>query len=82
MPAFIWIGALASNTPQQNSGVFIGMNTAGNWDANMKFNTAQGGNFGILSTNLTGGSLMIDNLEFIDGMVNANDMKVSPSMQF
>jgi hypothetical protein len=70
------------NTPQQNAAVFVGQNAAGGWDANMKFNTAQGGNFGIMSLQLDGMNIMLDNMEFIDGIVNDMDIKISPTVEF
>lgn len=82
MPAFIATGPIFVDTPQQNAGVFWGINSASNWDPNMKLNTAQGGNFGVMSTQITGGSMMFDNLEFIDGVMNANDIKISPTLEF
>ncbi len=83
MPAFIFTGPIFVDTPQQNSiGITQGMNSQSNYDANMKFNTAQGGNFGFMSINITAGSLMIDNLEALDGNINEQDIKASPSVQF
>lgn len=82
LPAWILTGPIFVDTPQQNSvGVALGFNSQSNWDANMKFNTAQGGNFGTWSVNITGGSAMFDNFEGIDGVVNTNDIKSSPSVQ-
>lgn len=81
MPAFIWTGAINVNTPQQNAAVFVGQNAAGGWDANMKFNTAQGGNFGILSLQLNGMNVMFDNLEVIDGPIIDSDFKISPTWE-
>ncbi|QSO46300.1 hypothetical protein [Alicyclobacillus mengziensis] len=76
MPNFIWIGFVAVDTPQQNSnGVNVGQFNSSGWDADMKFNTAQGGNFGTFSTNITAGSLMLDNLEVADGNINDADFK-------
>lgn len=83
MPAIIITGPISVNTPQQNAfGVAIGNNGMSNWDANMKFNTAKGGNFGVFSVSITGGAIMFDNLEVIDGVINEQDIKSSPSAQF
>lgn len=82
MPAFVISGMININTPQQNAAVFIGQNAAGGWDANMKFNTAQGGNFGIMSVQMDLANIMIDNLEFIDGVVFDSDFKLSPTIEF
>ncbi len=60
----------------------MGLTTSGGWDANMKFNAAQGGNFGVLSVQLSGGNVTFDNLEFVDGVMNDQDMKTSSSIQF
>lgn len=78
MPVLAFIGAINSSTPQQNSnGVVVGQFNSSGWDANMKFNTAQGGNFGVLSVQNTGGNAMNDGQEIIDGVVN--DMDVKPA---
>lgn len=83
MPAFILTGPIFVDTPQQNSnGVNMGFSSLANYDANMKFNTAQGGNFGFMSVNITGGSVMNDNMEMFDGNLNEQDIKNSPSLQF
>lgn len=83
MPAYILTGPITVDTPQQNSfGVVMGLNNQSNYDANMKFNTAQGGNFGFYSANITAGSMMFDNMEVIDGIVNTNDIKNSPVAEF
>lgn len=83
MPAFIFAGAINVSTPQQNAaGVLIGQNAAGGWDANMKFNTSQGGNFGVFSVQITGMNITFDNLELIDGVINDQDIKISPSVEF
>lgn len=76
VPNLIWIGFIAVDTPQQNAnGVNVGQFNSSGWDANMKFNTAQGGNFGTGSIQITGGSLMFDNLEGADGNFNDADFK-------
>ncbi|QSO46301.1 hypothetical protein [Alicyclobacillus mengziensis] len=76
MPVFASIGVVYSHTPQQNSsGVVVGQFNSSGWDANMKFNTAQGGNFGILSVNMSALNVMLDNFELIDGVINDPDLK-------
>ncbi|WDL96856.1 hypothetical protein [Alicyclobacillus sp. ALC3] len=83
MPAFILTGPISVSTPQQNAfGVSLGFNNQNNNDANMKFNAAQGGNFGIMSVNISAGEVMFDNLEYIDGVVNTNDVKNAPTGEF
>ncbi|WDL98101.1 hypothetical protein [Alicyclobacillus sp. ALC3] len=84
MPAFIMIaGPVSVSTPQQSAlGVSIGINSAGNWDANMKFNTAEGGNFGVMSSIMSGFNIMLDNFEVIDGVINTNDVKVASTVEF
>ncbi|KPV43088.1 hypothetical protein [Alicyclobacillus ferrooxydans] len=81
MPAFILSGAITVNTPQQNGAVFVGQNSVGGWDANMKFNTAHGGNFGVFSVQMSALNVMLDNLEVIDGMINDQDLKISPTLE-
>jgi len=41
----------------------------------MKFNTAQGGNFGVMSVQISGFNIMLDNLEMIDGVIMDQDFK-------
>ncbi|MCF8565145.1 hypothetical protein LLE49_10505 [Alicyclobacillus tolerans] len=76
MPSLIIAGGgIITNTPQQNSGVYVGEQNFSGFDANMKFNTAQGGNFGIMSVQVDGFNIMLDNLEMIDGVINDQDLK-------
>ncbi|QQE80213.1 hypothetical protein [Alicyclobacillus sp. SO9] len=75
MPAFVWIGVNNCNTPQENAGVFIGQINNGGWDANMKFQAAKTGNFGFFSINNSLWNWMSDNMEFIDGVINDQDLK-------
>ena len=83
MPAFIFTGPISVSTPQQNAfGVSLGLNNQNNNDANMKFNAGMGGNFGVGSVQLTAGNLVLDNLEYIDGVVNTNDVKNAPTAEF
>lgn len=79
MPCLIFSGiGITTNTPQQNSGVWVGEQNFSGFDANMKFNTAQGGNFGIMSIQMDFMNVMLDNMEMIDGVVN--DMDVKPTL--
>ena len=71
----MFIGALNSNTPQQNAGVFIGQTNNGGWDADMKFQAAKTGNFNMMSVNIAYVNIMNDNMEFIDGAINDQDFK-------
>lgn len=83
MPAYILTGPISVNTPEQDAfGVVIGNNSMSNWDANMKFNTAIGGDFGVGSLSIQGSAVMFDNLEVVDGVINEHDIKSSPSAQF
>lgn len=77
MPNLIFAGVINSNTPQQNAGVWIGQSNISGFDANMKLNMAQGGDFGILSTQINGMNIMLDNFEVIDGVINDQDFKPS-----
>lgn len=75
MPAFVFIGANNVNSPQQNAGVFIGQINNGGWDANMKFQAARSGNFGTWNINNSFMNVLNDNMEFIDGVINDQDLK-------
>ncbi|MCF8568074.1 hypothetical protein LLE49_25445 [Alicyclobacillus tolerans] len=79
IPAFVFIGVVNDNTPQQNAGVFIGQINNGSWDANMKFQAAKTGNFDVMSTNFQPLNFFWDSFEFIDGVVNTQDIK--PDME-
>ncbi|QQE77443.1 hypothetical protein [Alicyclobacillus sp. SO9] len=80
MPAFIAFGVINANSPQQNSGIFIGQVNVTGWDANQKLNFAHGSNFGPFS--LIGGTISntIDSFEWIDGVINDQDMKIAWNM--
>lgn len=75
MPSIFNIGMINVSTPQQNAAVFLGELNMTGWDANMKFNTAMGGSFGIFVAN--GGLVnnMFDNLELFDGNIADQDVK-------
>jgi len=76
VPVLAIIGMINDETPQQNAnGVLVGQFNSSGWDANMKFNTAQGGNFGVLSVQFSGGNINFDNLELVDGVINDQDLK-------
>lgn len=76
MPCLIIAGGgINTNTPQQNAGVWVGEQNFSGFDANMKFNTALGGNFGVMSVQITGFNIMLDNLEMIDGVIMDQDFK-------
>ncbi|MFB5188875.1 hypothetical protein KKP3000_001309 [Alicyclobacillus fastidiosus] len=76
MPVLILSGSVNSNTPQQNAGVFVGQVNMGGWDANEKESVAQSGIFGFFSVT-SGYNILNDNFEFIDGMINDQDLKIS-----
>lgn len=75
MPAVIVIGAVNSNTPQQNTGIFIGEYNLGGWDANMKQNQAKGGLYGFFNVIPLHFNLCVDSMEAIDGIINDQDVK-------
>lgn len=76
VPVLAVIGVLNSHTPQQNSnGVLVGQFNSSGWDANMKMNLGQGGNFGIFSVSMAVVNLTLDNFELIDGVINDPDLK-------
>lgn len=75
MPSVILIGAVNSNTPQQNTGMFIGEYNFGGWDANMKLNQGHGGLYGFFNVIPLQLNLNLDNMEMIDGVINDQDIK-------
>lgn len=75
MPSLIILGAINSNTPQQNAGVFIGEFNYGGWDANMKLNQGHGGLYGSFNVIPAQLNLNIDNMEGIDGAINDQDLE-------
>lgn len=80
MPVFVAFGMLNSNAPNQNAGLFIGQNSITGWDANQKLNIGHGALFGWYNLAFSGLNLTVDNFEFIDGVVNDMDAKISWSM--
>ncbi|RIV22046.1 hypothetical protein D2Q93_09715 [Alicyclobacillaceae bacterium I2511] len=75
MPSFIAFGVIAQNTPQQNAGLFVGEGNFGGWDANIKLAQGHGGTFGWWNLFPAQLNVLLDNLEFIDGMMNDADLK-------
>ena len=75
MPSIIIVGAINSNTPQQNAGVFVGEFNHAGWDANMKLNQGHGGLYGFFNVIPAQFNLNLDNLEMIDGAINDQDLK-------
>lgn len=70
------VGQINSSTPQQAAmGVYLGELNMTGWDANMKFNTAQGGIFGVLCVQTGIINNMFDGLEGADGNIADQDMK-------
>lgn len=78
MPVFAIGGAVNSNTPQQNAiGVTIGQYTSNGWDANMKFNAAEGGNSALCSLQMTLLNLTFDDVQMSDGTIDDRDRKLA-----
>lgn len=80
MPSIVLIGAVNSNTPQQNTGIFIGEYNLGGWDANIKLNQGHGGLYGFFNIIPLQWNLNLDNLEIIDGAINDQDLKPMASI--
>lgn len=76
IPVFILSGAVNTMTPQQNAGVFLGQINIGGWDANQKFSAAKAGNYGFFSVYMSF-NVLNDSFEFIDGMINDQDLKIN-----
>ncbi|MCF8568075.1 hypothetical protein LLE49_25450 [Alicyclobacillus tolerans] len=74
MPALILSGSINTNTPQQNAGVFIGQINIGGWDANQKYSAAKAGHYGFFNLD-TSLNVLNDSFEFIDSMINDQDVK-------
>ncbi|WP_067625828.1 hypothetical protein [Alicyclobacillus acidiphilus] len=75
MPSFICFGAINSNSPQQNGGVFIGEINCGGWDANQKQNQGHGALYGLYNVVINQLSITYDNFEMMDGVINDQDFK-------
>ncbi len=82
MPCFISFGAVNSNTPQQNAGVFIGEITCGGWDANQKQNLGHGALYGFFNVTTNIWSFTFDNFEMMDGLIADQDYKPSLGTNF
>lgn len=77
MPAFIAFGMINSNTPQQNSGIFIGEINITGWDANQKMNLGHGAIFGAFHIESAIVATTFDGFELVDAMINDQDLKAS-----
>lgn len=75
MPTFISFGAINSNSPQQNAGVFIGEINCGGWDANQKQNQGHGALYGFYNVIVNQICVTYDNFELLDGVINDQDFK-------
>ena len=75
IPVLILSGSVNSNSPQQNAGVFMGQINIGGWDANQKYSAAKAGTFGFFNIN-TSFNVLNDSFEFIDGLMNDQDLKI------
>lgn len=75
MPSVILVGALNSNTPQENAGAFFGEFNFSGWDANMKISQGHGGTFGSFNWFPLNVNVAFDNFEMIDGAMIDNDLK-------
>ncbi|WDL98776.1 hypothetical protein [Alicyclobacillus sp. ALC3] len=82
MSSLIYFGAINTNTPQQNGGVFIGEINCGGWDANQKLNMAHGAVYGFNNIILNQQAYLFDNFEVIDGVMNDQDFKPIISANF
>ncbi|TDY50621.1 hypothetical protein C7445_102180 [Alicyclobacillus sacchari] len=81
MPTLISFGAIYTNTPQQNAGVFIGETNITGWDAHAKSNSGHGAVFGAGNALIAGLNFNFDGLELIDGVIMDQDVKPSWSVQ-
>lgn len=76
VPSIFNIGIVNSSTPQQDAiGVCLGEGNITGWDANMKMNTAQGGNFGVFCVQTGVLNSTFDGLEGADGNLADQDIK-------
>lgn len=77
MPTMIACGAINASSPQQNAGVFLGQVNITGWDANMKINLGHGAFFGFFNYEVSDVNTLFDNLEWMDGVIFDQDMKIS-----
>lgn len=82
MATFISFGVIYSNSPNQNAGIFVGQTSITGMDANQKFNVGHGATFGQYNYLHGSHNLVMDGFEYIDGLMNDMDNKVSPSWMF
>ncbi|MDP9727200.1 hypothetical protein ACOJUR_12830 [Alicyclobacillus tolerans] len=76
MPVFVMIGNINSSTPQQNAnGILVGEFNFSGWDANMKYNAAYAGNYGVFNFSNGLYNMLNDGFEGIDGVINDQDFK-------
>ncbi|QSO50244.1 hypothetical protein JZ785_14855 [Alicyclobacillus curvatus] len=75
MPSIIIGGALNSNSPQANSGCFVGSYNFGGWDINMKQTVGAGGTFGVGNIVILQKNIAVDQGEGVDGAMNDLDVK-------
>lgn len=75
MPSIVNVGALSVNNPQQNAGIFLGNTVITGWDANMKFNSGNGGFFGFFNYSIASVNSNFDGFEAADGNMNDQDVK-------
>ena len=81
MPTVISFQAILSNTPQQNSGIFIGEINIGGWDAHVKSNAAQAAVLGSRNVHLLTRNLNVDSYELLDGLILDQDFKPTWGIQ-
>ncbi|SIS52212.1 hypothetical protein [Alicyclobacillus vulcanalis] len=81
MPTVIAFQTIVSNTPQQNSGIFIGEINIGGWDAHVKSNTAQASVSGARNAFLLTRNLNVDSHELLDGLIFDQDFKPTWGVQ-
>lgn len=77
VPTYVSFGIINSNSPNQNAGIFVGQNSITGFDANQKFNVGHGAMFGWYNYSFGGYNVAMDGFEYIDGMMNDMDNKVS-----
>lgn len=75
MPCVVSFRAINVNSPQQNSGVFIGEVNITGWDANVKANAAHASVYGFSNLEAATINATMDGQEFLDGTMNDWDYK-------
>ncbi len=75
MPCYITFRGINVNATSQNAGIFVGDISVPGWDANQKTNSAHAAIYGSANIEAKTVNVTVDGQEFIDGVINDQDVK-------